>query len=141
MALTFFDVGGRKLLDNSIPGSLELTELLMVIVIFGALPLVSLRGEHVLFDSLDSYMPPALLKLQKAAIHLLVGVALLALGWLMWRTGGQFAANGETTAQLKLSKAPFIYGMAVLCAVSGIVHLVLIVRPPVDLAEGDGAAL
>ena len=30
MALTFFDVGGRKLLGNSIPGSLELTELLMV---------------------------------------------------------------------------------------------------------------
>jgi len=38
MALTFFDVGGRKLLENSIPGSLELTELLMVVVIFAALP-------------------------------------------------------------------------------------------------------
>jgi TRAP-type C4-dicarboxylate transport system permease small subunit len=34
MALTFLDIGGRKLLDNSIPGSLELTELLMVAVIF-----------------------------------------------------------------------------------------------------------
>jgi TRAP-type C4-dicarboxylate transport system permease small subunit len=44
MALTFFDVGGRKLLSNSIPGSLELTELLMVVVIFGALPLVSSAG-------------------------------------------------------------------------------------------------
>ena len=57
MALTFFDVGGRKLLGNSIPGSLELTELLMVVVIFGALPLVSQRGEHVTFDSLDSTLP------------------------------------------------------------------------------------
>ena len=27
MGLTFFDVLGRKLLDNSIPGSLEVTEL------------------------------------------------------------------------------------------------------------------
>jgi TRAP-type transport system small permease protein len=53
MALTFFDVLGRKFLSNSIPGSLEITELLMVIVIFGALPLVSERGEHVEFDSLD----------------------------------------------------------------------------------------
>jgi len=41
MVLTFLDVSGRKLLDHSIPGSLELTELLMVVVIFGALPLVS----------------------------------------------------------------------------------------------------
>jgi TRAP-type C4-dicarboxylate transport system permease small subunit len=30
-----------------------LTELLMVVVIFAGLPLVSLRGEHVVFDSLD----------------------------------------------------------------------------------------
>ncbi|HEY1226319.1 MAG TPA: TRAP transporter small permease subunit [Ramlibacter sp.] len=58
MALTFFDVLGRKFASNSIPGSLELTELLMVVVIFGALPLVSERGEHVEFDSLDPYLPP-----------------------------------------------------------------------------------
>jgi TRAP-type C4-dicarboxylate transport system permease small subunit len=141
MALTFLDVAGRKLLDNSIPGSLEMTELLMVIVIFGALPLVSLRGEHVLFDSLDSYLAPRILRAQKAAIHLLIAAALLALGWLMWRTGSQFAQTGETTAQLKLAKAPFIYGMAVLCAVSGLVHLYLMARPPADLAEGEGAAL
>lgn len=141
MALTFFDVLGRKFLDNSIPGSLEMTELLMVVVIFGALPLVSLRGEHVLFDSLDAYLPPAVLRIQQAVIHLLIAAALLGLGWLMWRTGGQFAQNGETTAQLKLAKAPFIYGMAVLCAVSGIVHLYLMARPPPALAEGEGAAL
>ncbi|MES3001621.1 MAG: TRAP transporter small permease [Pseudomonadota bacterium] len=141
MALTFADVTGRKLLDNSIPGSLEMTELLMVIVIFAALPLVSLRGEHVVFDSMDSYLPPNALKVQKAVIHLLSAVALLALGWLMWKTGTQFAQNGETTAQLKLAKAPFIYGMGVLCAIAGLVHLYLIARPPADLAEGEGTAL
>ena len=57
MVLTFFDVSGRKFLSQSITGSLELTELLMVVVIFAALPLVSLKGEHVLFDSLDGLMP------------------------------------------------------------------------------------
>jgi TRAP-type transport system small permease protein len=141
MALTFFDVAGRKLLDNSIPGSLELTELLMVIVIFAALPLVSLRGEHVLFDSLDDAMPRRVLVLQKAAIHLLIAIALLGLGWLMFKTGNDFRATGETTAQLKFAKAPFIYGMALLCAVAGVVHLVLMVKPPEQLAEGEGAAL
>ena len=57
MTLTFFDVGGRKLASTSIPGSLELTELLMVVVIFAALPLVSIRREHVVFDSLDHVLP------------------------------------------------------------------------------------
>ena len=32
MVLTFFDVSGRKLLSQSIPGSLEITEMLMVLV-------------------------------------------------------------------------------------------------------------
>lgn len=141
MALTFFDVLGRKFASNSIPGSLEVTELLMVIVIFGALPLVSERGEHVEFDSLDPYLPLWLRRLQSVLVHLLCAAVLLALGWLMWRTGGQFLETGETTAQLRLLKAPFIYGMAVLCAVTGVVHLALLRAPAVDKVEGEGAAL
>jgi len=141
MALTFFDVIGRKLAGNSIPGSLELTELLMVVVIFGALPLVSQRGEHVVFDSMDSYLPGPILRLQAVIVHVLCAVVMLALAWLMLRTGGQFWDTGETTAQLKILKAPFIYGMGVLCGVTGLVHLALIVKPPEALAEGEGAAL
>jgi len=141
MALTFFDVGGRKLLENSIPGSLELTELLMVVVIIAALPLVSLRGEHVLFDSLDTYLSPRVLRLQKAFIDLLIATALLSLAVLMWKTGNEFALSGETTAQLKIPKAPFLYGMAVLCALAGLVHVGLIVQPAAALAEGEGVAL
>ena len=141
MALTFFDVLGRKLADNSIPGSLEVTELLMVVVIFGALPLVSERGEHVEFDSLDPYLPAWLRKLQAVLVHVLCAGVLLALGWLMWRTGNQFLETGETTAQLKILKAPFLYGMAVLCALTGVVHLLLIAQPPPERVEGEGVAL
>ena len=71
MALTFFDVAGRKLWSQSIPGSLELTELLMVVVIFAGMPLVSARGEHVVFDSLDSLLPEWLLKAQAVIVHFL----------------------------------------------------------------------
>ena len=141
MALTFFDVLGRKFADNSIPGSLEVTELLMVVVIFGALPLVSERGEHVEFDSLDPYLPAWVRKVQSVVVHMLCAAVLLALGWLMWRTGNQFLETGETTAQLKILKAPFLYGMGVLCAATGVIHLLLIAQPPAERVEGEGAAL
>lgn len=141
MALTFFDVGGRKLASTSIPGSLELTELLMVVVIFAALPLVSLRGEHVVFDSLDRYLPPVLRKVQLAAVQLLCAALLLGLAYLMWQTGADFAQSGETTAQLKLSKAPFIYGMAVLCALTGLVHLGQLAVAPRDDGPVEGGTL
>lgn len=136
MVLTFLDVGGRKLLDNSITGSLEMTELLMVVVIFGALPLVSERGEHVVFDSLDPYLPSFMKTIQRALVHLLCAVALLALGWLMWKTGNDFMQTGETTAQLKIIKAPFIYGMGLLCAFTGIIHLGLMFKEQEDSEGG-----
>lgn len=141
MALTFFDVIGRKLLSNSIPGSLELTELLMVAVIFAGLPLVSLRGEHVVFDSLDTMLPRLLRQAQNLLVHLLCGVAMLTLGWLMWRAGTQFGEAGETTAQLKIGKAAFVHAMGVLCGVTGLVHLSLMWLPPQTLREGEGVAL
>ena len=141
MALTFFDVLGRKFLSHSIPGSLELTELLMVVVIFAGLPLVSARGEHVVFDSLDSMLPAWLLKMQGMVVHLFCGALMLGLAYLMWTTGQQFSENGETTAQLKLAKAPFIFGMALLCGVTGLVHFAMVGKPPEQLQEGEGVAL
>lgn len=141
MALTFFDVGGRKLLSRSITGSLELTELLMVVVIFASLPLVSRRGEHVVFDSLDSVWPAWFLRLQGVLVNLLCGGLMLGLMWLMWKTGVQFSESGETTAQLHIPKAPFIFGMSLLCGITGLVHMALIIRPPEALQEGEGAAL
>ena len=123
MWLTLVDVTGRRFFDHSVPGGLELTEILMVIVIFGALPMVSWRNEHVVFDSLDASLAPAVRKWQQRVVHVLSAVLLLGLAYLMWHTAAEFAQSGETTAQLKLSKAPFIYGMAVLCACTGLVHL------------------
>ena len=141
MTLTFFDVIGRKAVGHSIPGSLELTELLMVVVIFAALPLVSLRGEHVTFDSFDTHIPAALRRVQALMVNLLCGAALLALAWLMWREAGQFLETGETTAQLLILKAPFIYAMAVFCALAGLVSLQLAMRPATQPEHGEGTAL
>ena len=141
MALTFFDVGGRKLLSHSITGSLELTELLMVVVIFAAMPLVSRRGEHVVFDSLDPYLPHFVRVVQRALVQAVCAITLLGLGVLMWKTGNSFLESGETTAQLTIPKAPFIYGMSVFCFLTGLVHLAFALRPGQASDEGEGGTL
>jgi hypothetical protein len=71
----------------------------------------------------------------------MLALLLIALAVLMWKMGGEFAASGETTAQLLVPKAPFIYGMSIMSAVAGLVHVVLIFQPPPELAEGEGTAL
>lgn len=129
MALTFVDVLGRKLLDRSVPGALEVTETMMVVVIFAALPLVSLHGEHVVFDSLDAVMSRGLLRVQQIAVDIGCALGLGGMAWLLWDKAGQLASYGDTTPQLKVPLAPIVTGMAALCAVAAIVHVVLIVRP------------
>jgi TRAP-type C4-dicarboxylate transport system permease small subunit len=129
MMLTLVDVSGRKALSQSVPGSLEMTELLMVVVIFAGLPLVSLAGEHVVFDSLDPWLPARVRRVQGLFVDLCCVLGLLGVAWVMWTMAGQRAGDGETTAQLKLPIAPFVYGMSVLCAVTALVHVMLMLRP------------
>lgn len=128
MALTFADVIGRKLLGASIPGSLELTELLMLAVIFVALPLTSLHGEHVVFDLLESVLPARLLTWQHRIANLVCVALLLGAAWLVALRAGRTLAEGDVTAQLGLPLAPFHYAVALILLVSAAMHLVLAVR-------------
>jgi TRAP-type transport system small permease protein len=129
MLLTLVDVGGRKLVSTSLPGALELTELLMVAVIFAAMPLVSLAGDHVVFDSLDGLVPSWLRRTQHALVDLLCAALLGGMAWLMWVKAGQMVEYGDITAQLKLPLGPFVYLMSVLMAITALIHLLLVVRP------------
>jgi TRAP-type transport system small permease protein len=124
MALTLADVVGRKSADRSLPGALELTEMLMVVVIFAALPLVSLNREHVVFDSMDGLWKGVSRRIQRGLVDLLCGATLLALSRVMWVKAQDMAVMGDISAQLKIPQAPFVYGMSVLIAVTAVVHLV-----------------
>jgi TRAP-type transport system small permease protein len=135
MWLTLVDVSGRKLLSQSLPGSLELTELLMVVVIFAGLPLVSLQGEHIVFDSLDRFLGSRLLKLQHVLVNGLCALLLAGLAGLMWTKAGQMASYGDTTAQLLLPLGPFVHLMGVLIGLTALIHGLLMFSPPTHLAH------
>jgi TRAP-type C4-dicarboxylate transport system permease small subunit len=129
MGLTLVDVIARKLLSGSVPGSLEVTELLLVVVIFAGLPLVSLRGEHVVFDSLDPLLPRAVRRLQGLVIDLLCAAGLAVIGWVMWTKAGQMLEYGDKTQQLGLTLGWFVYLMSVLIFIAALVHLLLLAAP------------
>jgi len=129
MMLTLVDVSGRKALSTSVPGSLEVTELLMVVVIFTGLPLVALAGEHVVFDSLDSWLPAWFRRVQQGFIEVLCAVALGALSWLMWTKGSQMTEYGDVTAQLRLPLGVFVHLMSLLIGLAAAAHLLLVWQP------------
>lgn len=144
MWLTVIDVIGRKFFDNSVPGGLELTEMLMVVVIFAAMPLVSWRGEHVVFDTLDALIPDWLRSIQARVIHLVCAGTFAFLGRLMVMRAERFAEYGDTTVHLAMSIAPVAWLMAGLLMLTGLAHLLLVfVRAPTSghvPVEAQGAS-
>ncbi|MFM6985529.1 MAG: TRAP transporter small permease [Hydrogenophaga sp.] len=132
MWLTVVDVSGRKFFSSSVPGGLELTEMLMVVVIFAALPQVSWRSEHVVFDTLDPYIPHWLRGLQARLVHLVCAGAFAFLARLMAQRAERFTEYGDTTVHLGLAMAPVAWLMASLLLLTALAHLLLAVlgNPP-----------
>lgn len=145
MWLTLVDVTGRRFFNHSVPGGLELTEMLMVVVIFGAMPLVSWRSEHVVFDSLDSYLPDWVRDIQARLVQLVCAGTFGFLAYLMSTRATRLAEYGDTTVHLQLAIAPVAWMMAALLALTGLVHLLFVFvsppAPPTPLEQTlDGAA-
>ena len=139
MWLTLFDVLSRKFLNNSIPGALEMTEIGMVMVSFGALPMVSWRSEHVVFDSLDAWVPHWLKGLQARLVHLVCAGTFGLLAWLMTTRAERFAEYGDTTVHLQLAISPVAWLMAGLLLITALVHALFVLVPPIPHAHGEAA--
>src|SRR5215210_5131761 len=57
MMITFVDVIGRYLFNHPLQGAFEVTELMLLVLIFAGLPLVSHADEHVTMDFIDRMLP------------------------------------------------------------------------------------
>ncbi len=141
MWLTLIDVTGRKFLSSSVPGSLEMTEILMVIVIFGALPLVSWRSEHVVFDTLDAVIPQAFKRFQARVVHLVCALTFGLMARLLLMRAERFAEYGDITVYLQLPLAPVAWTMAGLLFLTALIHGLFVFAPPMleHPADAEGA--
>lgn len=108
-AITVVDVAGRYLLNRPLSGSLELSELLMVFLVFGAFAVTELQGGHVDIDVVVTRFSPRWRALSETF------AAVLSTGFwgaITWRTA-LHAQNvwtaGETTPNLGLPISPFVW--------------------------------
>ena len=72
MLLTFVDVVARYLFNRPIRGGFEITELVLLVLIFAGLPLVSHADEHVTMDFIDRMLPERAVAILIRAVHALV---------------------------------------------------------------------
>jgi TRAP-type C4-dicarboxylate transport system permease small subunit len=129
MVLTFADVVARYLFNRPIRGAFEITELTLLVLIFAGLPLVSHADEHVTMDFIDRALPPRANGVLVRVVHAVVAALFFFLSWQVFIKAGRISGYGDTTDVLLIRVGPFVYFMAVMVLLTGIVHLFKVFVP------------
>ncbi len=112
MLLTVVDVVARYVFSRPVRGAFEITELMLVVLIFAGLPLVSFSDEHAVMDFIDRVLGPR----GRRALELLMA-------WLTWLKADRIWAYRDATDVLRVVYGPFVYFMAATLALAGVIHL------------------
>ncbi|WP_299417030.1 TRAP transporter small permease [uncultured Sulfitobacter sp.] len=133
VALTFFDVIGRRLFNKPIYGSNDITEHLMALVVFAGLPLVTLAGAHLTIDLFDKLLKSPAMAWLRALTTVLIAVVLATIAWLFVKHGLNASKISEMSQALRIPRGPLYFYMAFSCALSALAALVIgITGPMVD---------
>ena len=81
MLLGFADVVGTKFLDWPVPGTLEVTESTMVLIVFGALAYTQERRGHIRVELLYGHVGPRGKSLMEVVTHVLAFAFFALLAW------------------------------------------------------------
>jgi TRAP-type C4-dicarboxylate transport system permease small subunit len=104
-------------------GAFEVTELLLVVLIFAGLPLVTYDDGHAVMDFIDRLLGPRGTAWLERAVHVLSAAILFLLAWLIWLKADRIWAYRDATDVLRIVYGPFVYFMAVAIGVTGLIHL------------------
>jgi TRAP-type C4-dicarboxylate transport system permease small subunit len=123
MLLTFVDVVARYVFNRPVRGAFEVTELMLVVLIFAGLPLVSYADEHALMDFVDRLLGARPQRLLERAVQVVCAAVMFLLTWLIWLKADRIWAYRDATDVLRIEYGPFVYFMAVMIGLAGLIHL------------------
>src|SRR5687768_889372 len=116
MCLTFVDVVARYVFNRPIRGAFEVTELLLLVLIFAGLPLVSHADEHVTMDFTDHLLSPRTRARLDRAMNAVVAALMFFMAWQVSIRAARVSSYGDATDVLRIAYGPFVYFMAAMVA-------------------------
>jgi TRAP-type C4-dicarboxylate transport system permease small subunit len=123
MFLTVVDVVARYGFNRPLRGAFEVTELMLLVLIFAGLPLVSFSEEHAVMDFIDRVLGPRALRALARVVQVLSAALMALIAWLVWLKADRIWAYRDATDVLRIVYGPFVYFMAVALALAGAIHL------------------
>jgi TRAP-type C4-dicarboxylate transport system permease small subunit len=128
MLLTFVDVVARYVFSRPLRGAFEVTELMLLVLIFAGLPLVSFTDEHAVMDFIDRVLGAGALGGLQRLVQAVSAAFMFLLAWLVWLKADRVWAYRDSTDVLRIVYGPFVYFMAVTLGLAGVIHLYKMVQ-------------
>ncbi|MDA0238716.1 MAG: TRAP transporter small permease [Proteobacteria bacterium] len=137
VALTFVDVAGRYVFNRPVPGGIEFIEFLLGLLIFSALPLVTVKRAHITVELFDGFMSDKFKRIREIVV-LVVSAGMIAfITERMWSTGLDMLEGQDVSEHLEIPTAPILFALTALSIVSTIVQLYMVWKYiTVDFAAG-----
>jgi TRAP-type C4-dicarboxylate transport system permease small subunit len=123
MLLTVVDVVARYVFNRPLAGAFEVTELMLLVLIFAGLPLVTYADEHAVMDFIDRLLSPRAQTTLRRAVQIASAAVMFLLTWLIWLKADRIWAYRDATDVLRIVYGPFVYFMAVTIGLAGLIHL------------------
>jgi TRAP-type transport system small permease protein len=114
--LTAADVVGRYFLNRPIPGTQEITGLLLVVVAFLSFAYVEMTDSNIRVDLLIAWVRPTILFYLECFVVLVSLGAFLVLSWQGVRRFVYLDQQGDVTGYLQIPISPFLLVLAIGCA-------------------------
>lgn len=111
--VTFANVVARYVLRTPVTGTVEITQLLLVVTAFFAIPYTEVRKQHVTFDEVVNRFPPRARALTLGVMYFLVGIYALIMSWQDTLLAFSYMnPSVRVTDVLKIPIAPAIFVVA-----------------------------
>lgn len=124
MLMTMADVLLRKFSNLSILGTVELTELMMIILVFSSLAECQVHDGHIKVDLVLKRFSPRVQSIFDVFTQCICFALFSMMSWAIWRNANRMKEWGEVTIDLALPVYPFIYVAVIGCALLALVLLI-----------------
>ena len=117
MCLTTADVVGRYIFNRPITGVFELTEYLVLILIFSFIGYAQSRKSHVAVDLVIGKIPQKIKVLIDIGNHAVCLILMILITWMGVEKAFELRAVGEASPNLQIPAYPFAFFLVLGCVV------------------------
>ena len=125
-ALTTIDVTGRYIFNSPVQGGVELIEFMLGLLIFSALPLVSVKRAHITVELFDNFMSKDFKRYREVFVLIASAAMIGFITERMFSTGLEAYEAEDISMHLDLPMAPIYFALTALSAISVVVQTYMV---------------